>query len=233
MTRRGLAKADASTSAQPNEKSSAAAARNPHELRRVSPTRTPLQTRAAVSWSGSEEALLPPRPLRTGHAGFLAPGSSIGQRTRRLGARGCPIGLGTNLGVTTAEPATEMFSVAAGAPATAVAAVPTSLHPSRRRLADASRPPTPEGSRPAFAGGNVPTPIRPITGRHSLAPSSCTRSPIGSPCGSLSLAGGLRAYHVPPTQPSGLGRVSEPVVRHLRPGSVEPRHLATHLLVQA
>jgi hypothetical protein len=29
-------------------------------------------------WSGSREALPPPRPLRTGHAGFLASGSSIG-----------------------------------------------------------------------------------------------------------------------------------------------------------
>ncbi len=68
-----------------------------------------------------------------------------------------------------------------------------------RRLADGSRPPTPEGSRPAFAWSDVAigsTPIRPITGRHSLPPSSFTRSPIGSPCGSLSLAGGLRAYHV-------------------------------------
>src|SRR5262245_22765800 len=40
------------------------------------------------------------------------------------------------------------------------------------------------------------TPIRPITGRPSLTPPSFTRSPIGSPCGLLSLAGGLRAYHV-------------------------------------
>src|SRR5438445_8326067 len=40
------------------------------------------------------------------------------------------------------------------------------------------------------------TPIRPITGRRWLAPSSFTRRPIGWPCGSLSLAGGRRAYHV-------------------------------------
>jgi hypothetical protein len=43
-----------------------------------------------------------------------------------------------------------------------------------------------------------PTPIRPATGRPSLPPRSFTRRPIGSPCGSLSLAGGRRAYHVPP-----------------------------------
>jgi len=40
------------------------------------------------------------------------------------------------------------------------------------------------------------TPIQPITGRHLLSPRSSTRSPIGSSYDSLSLAGGLRAYHV-------------------------------------
>jgi hypothetical protein len=144
-----------------------------------------------------------------------------------------PIGLGTNLGVTTAVPATEMTAVAAGAPATAITAVPTSLQPSLRRLADASRPPTPEGSRPAFAGGDVPTPSRPITSRRSLAPSSSTRSPVGRPYDLPTRKGGLRDYHVPLTEPSGLGRVSGPVARPLRPGSVAPRRLATHLLVPA
>ena len=33
------------------------------------------------------------------------------------------------------------------------------------------------------------TPIRPVSGRHSLPPSSFTRRPVGSPCGSLSPAG--------------------------------------------
>jgi hypothetical protein len=44
----------------------------------------------------------------------------------------------------------------------------------------------------------------------------------------LSQGGRLRAYHVPPTQPSGLGRASGPVARRLRPGNAEPRHLATY-----
>src|SRR5262249_36912040 len=48
------------------------------------------------------------------------------------------------------------FSVAAGAPATAVAAAPTFLHPGPRRLADSSRPPTPPGSRPPYGWGNAP-----------------------------------------------------------------------------
>src|SRR5258708_38711588 len=116
--------------------------------------------------------------------------------TTPLTRRGCPIGLGAHLSVTTAAPATEWTSVAAEAPAKVVTTSPTSLHHSLRRLADGSRPPTPEGSRPPFGWGPVATPIRPLTGRPSLAPSSFTCSPVGSPCGSLSLAGGLRAYHV-------------------------------------
>jgi hypothetical protein len=123
--------------------------------------------------------------------------------------------------------------VAAGAPAKVLATWPTYLRPSLRRLADGSRPPTPEGSRPAFAWGDIATPIRPITGRHSLPPSSFTRSPIGSPHGSLSLAGELRAYHVAPRKPRGLGSASTPVARHLRRGSSETPDLTTYLLVQA
>ena len=91
--------------------------------------------------------------------------------TTPLTGHGCPIGLGVHLSVTTAEPATEMSSVAAVAPARVVTTPPTYLHHSLRRLADGSRPPTPEGSRPACAGGDVATPIRPITGRPSLPPS--------------------------------------------------------------
>src|SRR5262249_2231860 len=91
----------------------------------------------------------------------------------------------------------------------------------------------PEGSQPACAGGDVATPIRPITGRRSLAPSSFTRSPIASPRGSLSPAGELRAYHVAPRKPRGLGPASTPVARHLRRGSSESPDLATYLLVQA
>src|SRR4029078_6284274 len=59
-----------------------------------------------------------------------------------------------------------------------------------------SRPPTPEGSQPAFARGNVSTPIRPVTGRPSLPPPSFTRRPVGLPYGWPTLAGGRRAYHV-------------------------------------
>jgi hypothetical protein len=138
-----------------------------------------------------------PPPLRTARAPFNAYSSSI--RQRFLPERGCPIGLGVNLSVIATGPATELISVVQAAPAEVVATSPTVLLCLLRRFADGSRPPTPEGSGPAFAWSNLAigsTPIRPITGRRSLPPSSFTRSPIDSPCGSSSLAGGLRAYHV-------------------------------------
>jgi len=162
---------------------------------------------------------------------FDAYGSSIRQRSRQ--ATRLPHSLGVNLSVTAAEPATEMTSVAAVAPAKVVATLPTVLHHSLRRLADGSRPPTPEGSLPPFGWGNVATPIRPVTGRRSLPPSSFTRSPIGSSYDSLSLSGGLRAYHVAPLRRRGLGRASTPVARHPRRLSSEHPDLATYLLVQA
>ena len=82
------------------------------------------------------------------------------------------------------------------------------------------------------------TPIQPIIGWPSLPPPSFTRSPIGSPCGSLSRAnkcppGDLRAYHVPLVYPRGLGPSSTPVVLHLRQVTHEHLFLTTYLLVQA
>jgi len=51
------------------------------------------------------------------------------------------------------------------------------------RFLGCSRAETPEGSLLAFASGNVAPHIRPITGRHSLSPSSSTRTAVGRPCG--------------------------------------------------
>ncbi len=126
-----------------------------------------------------------------------------------------------------------MISVAEAAPARAIATLPTYLRRPLRRLADGSRPPTPRGSLHPFGWGDVTTPIQPITGRHSLSPRSFTRSPIGSSYDSLSLAGGLRAYHVALLKQHGLGPASTPVARHLRRVSSEHPDLATYLLVQA
>jgi hypothetical protein len=77
------------------------------------------------------------------------------------------------------------------------------------------------------------TPIRSITERPSLSPSSHTPTPLSSPCGSLSLAGDVWAYHVPYPCPSGLGCACSPVVRHLRQGMGESLDLTTYLLVPA
>jgi hypothetical protein len=77
------------------------------------------------------------------------------------------------------------------------------------------------------------TPIRLITRRLSLPPSSFTRSAMGLPCGSLSRVGALRAYHVPSEYPRGEGLISTPGVLHLRPMRLEHRFLTPYLLVQA
>ena len=178
--------------------------------------------------------MLRPRPLRTVHASFPAYGSSVGQRAfTEHWARGAHLGSTDprrpcsqpwrsapmakpprrhtvapprgNLDVTTAVPATELPAVVGAAPATAVTAAPTFLLCPLRRLADGSRPPTPEGSLPACAWGDVATPIQPITDRPSLAPSSFTRCPIRSSYDFLCCprAAGQRAYHVPQVEPYG------------------------------
>jgi hypothetical protein len=81
------------------------------------------------------------------------------------------------------------------------------------QLARFSRERRPEGSQPGFPWGDVATPIRPISRRLSLAPSSFTRRPIGVPYGTLSPGelGRRRAYHVPKQCPRGLGPAFPPV----------------------
>jgi hypothetical protein len=182
---------------------------------------------AAVCWSGKEVLLPAPPPLRTARAPFNARSSSIGQRTGE--STRCPalawrftwtvLRGGQHTELLEAAPASALHAadISALLPQVGLPTIRVRQHP--REVC-------------TLAGG-VATPIRPITGRLSLAPSSFTRSPIGSPCDVLSLAGGLRAYHVPPTSLSGLGRVSRPVARHLRQRTAEPLHLATYLLVQA
>jgi hypothetical protein len=73
----------------------------------------------------------------------------------------------------------------------------SSCVPSVERITRFSCDETPDGSQPTFVGGEV-TPIRPITGWHSLFPSSFTRIPIGSPCGLLSQREeyGLTTFHM-------------------------------------
>ena len=77
------------------------------------------------------------------------------------------------------------------------------------------------------------TPLRLMTRRLSLPPSSFTRSAIGLPYGSLSPVGALRAYHVPSVYLCGEGLISTPGGHHLRPVRPEHRFLTPYLLVQA
>src|SRR5262245_7244328 len=163
----------------------------------------PRKTRiaAALCWSGSGAALLSPRPPRTARATFTACSSSIGQRAFGKHAV-VPIGLGADLGVTAAVPATEMTSVAAVAPVGAVAAPPTYLQHSLRRLADGSRPPTPEGSQPPFGWGDVAIRLNPCPARYRPA-FACSLLLYPQPRRLVLRPpypwGGLRAYHVPLT----------------------------------
>jgi len=60
------------------------------------------------------------------------------------------------------------------------------------------------------------TPIQAITAWPSLFPPSSTRTPFASPCGWLTLSGGVRAYRVRLEQPDGLGPLSPPVVLIVR-----------------
>jgi hypothetical protein len=73
-----------------------------------------------------------PPPLRTVHATFTAYGSS--SRQRALTARGRPIGLGANLDVSTAEPATELPAVCDFVPSTIRKVSTTSFSFSERRV---------------------------------------------------------------------------------------------------
>jgi len=66
------------------------------------------------------------------------------------------------------------------------------------------------------------TPIRLITRRLSLFPSSFARTPIGSPHGSLSHSGEIRGYHVPQLRLDGLGLAYTPVAQRLRWRTLEP-----------
>ncbi len=75
----------------------------------------------------------------------------------------------------------------------------------------------PVGRQLTFVTG-YRTRIRPITGRHSLLPTSHARTLIGSPYGSLSPTGGrIRGFQVPLVECVGLGACS-------RPGGHGPRY---------
>ena len=85
-----------------------------------------------------------------------------------------------------------------------------------------SRNEAPVGRGLTFVPGNIQTRIRLITTRHSLLPTSQARTPMGSPCGSLSLAseGGIQGFHVPLPKYAGLGACCRPGSHGSRGGTV-------------
>ena len=120
-----------------------------------------------------------------------------------------------------------------------LATLPTDLHHSLRRLADGPRPPTPEGSLPAFAWGDVATPIRPIAERPCLLPPPLPAAPsarlaVRFPSTPLAYGAG-KTTGLPRSAdvPEWKGRISTPVAQHLRRRSSVSPDLATYLLVQA
>ncbi len=78
-------------------------------------------------WSGGRRPLLTSRPLRTGQAGFLASGSSIGQRPSRQEDAVAPLALGPTWTLLRQSRLPEVQSRVAVAPAVVLAALPTSL----------------------------------------------------------------------------------------------------------
>ncbi len=165
----------------------------------------PSFTRESPEAGSGKEVLSPaPPPLRTGRAPFNASGSSIEQRL--CVARPGAVPPAHDTPYETRSPhwpwgqpgryyGRAGYRRSAGAAPRALPPASDLLCPPSR-LAVGSHPPTPGGSQLAFARGDLATPIRPVTGRPSLPPSSFTRRPVGSPCGWPTLAGGRRAYHV-------------------------------------
>jgi len=190
---------------------------------------------ASCRTSGKEARSPEPPPLRTVRAPFDAYGSSIGQRTPEKHAV-VRIGLEDDLYVTAREPTTEPSEAA---PARSITLPPTYLHCFLKSVCSRFTYANTRGKSAGFRRGMISPcgsiPIRPITDRPSLAPSSFTRRPIGASCEAAFLMATdchqkrRRAYHVPPLSPCGLGRASSPVVPQLRRRSSEPPDLTTCL----
>jgi hypothetical protein len=174
--------------------------------------------------SSKETTLPPPPPLRTGQISYPISGSSL-SKPPCDGVRPTLYGLHD----TGLEPAHDPIGASPvnGVPVCRVVGDRTSTPCRLRgrccrhllcllsRLLRCSRDERPDGSLPAFAWGHVAsgaTPLPPMTGGPSLVPSSSTRSAIGGPYGTRSLAGALRADQVPPASPNGDGALFPPVV---------------------
>ena len=147
-----------------------------------------------------------------------------------------PLALGSTWALLAAGPATDVTSDGGSSTSERALRPRHHLHHCLRRLADASRPPTPQGSLHAFAWGDVATRLNPYPARYRPALAFSLISYPQPHRLVLRLAfpkGGLRAYHVAPLKPRGLGPACTPVARHLRRVSSQHPDLATYLLVQA
>ncbi len=117
---------------------------------------------------------------------------------------------------------------------------PSYAVPSHYRFSKFSRKEAPDGRGRTFVPDDISIRIRPITRRPLLFPSSQTRSPVGSPRGSLSATRtnwapetyGVSKFRINTTV-SNLGSARPPVAQHLRRRTLSPSSLATYLLVRA
>jgi hypothetical protein len=155
-----------------------------------------------------------PPPLRTARAGFLACRSSIGQRIRDdtrwphwpwgqpgryYGRAGCrdDFGGGCSTSKGRCDPADSCITASAGW---------LTVH-ARRHLREVG----------PLSGGVMLQPLSgPLQVGLRFLPHPLPAAPSVGLAASLPRRGGLRAYHVPQTEPRGLGRASGPVALGLR-----------------
>jgi len=76
--------------------------------------------------------------------------------------------------------------------------------------------------------GGATAPIHVITTRHSLPPSSSTRTRISAACARPTRTRRQRAYHVPCVYQNAVDRSFPPVVLSLRHGMAEPVNVTTY-----
>ena len=128
----------------------------------------------------------PQAPLRTVRASFPAYGSSTSKaalRPTRLSLQ-LDILCDTNMADTSSGRARGRGAQPGGR-TTSISYLPSPF----KVISIRSRKEAPVGRGLTFVPGNLETRIRPITGRHSLLPTSQARTSISSPYGSPSLAG--------------------------------------------
>lgn len=156
---------------------------------------------------GSQARLPAPSPRGTERDSFPSLGSSSTKaslNTCRPGHSECSP---SDLRDTDPQPLYMSFDNVGGAHARDAASI---CFPPHQRFSELSRDVPPIGRGLAFAPGNVKTRIRSITERHSLFPTSYTRTAMGRLCSLLSPKGAIRGFHVPLAKHIGLGACCRP-----------------------